>query len=216
MKTLRVEACLLACLLLATSAFGQSSNGTLSGTVVDSSRALIPGVTIKATNTETGIVSTGVTNESGAYTVPGLLPGSYAASAVQPGFQTQTFTDIRIGNAAQVRLNFTLQVSSVNTVVEVTTSADRLLLESTSSVGAVLPQDAVRSLPIVGAMGNDAMGLVRTLPGRVQGLHSFAREATAISDREEQLPAERQHRGDDVAPAWPSFNNNVGRAAGPP
>ena len=164
-KIFRAGACLLAWLLLATSAFGQSSNGTLSGTVTDSSRALIPGVTIKATNTDTGIVSTGVTNESGAYTVPGLLPGTYLASAVLPGFQTQTFTDVRIGNAAQVRLNFTLQVASVAVAVEVTTSADRLLLESTSSVGAVLPQDAVRSLPIVGAMGNDAMGLVRTLPG---------------------------------------------------
>jgi hypothetical protein len=56
-------------------------------------------------------------------------------------------------------------VASVNTSVEVKTSADRLLLESTSSVGAVLPEDAVRALPIVGVMGNDAMGLVRTLPG---------------------------------------------------
>jgi hypothetical protein len=100
MKILRATAWVLTCVLLATSAFGQSSNGTLSGTVTDTSGALIPGVTVKATNTETGIVSTGVTNESGAYTVPGLLPGTYVASAVLPGFQTQNFTDVRIGNAA--------------------------------------------------------------------------------------------------------------------
>jgi hypothetical protein len=165
MKKLHAGACLLACFLLATYTFGQSSNATLSGTVTDGSQALIPGVTVRVTNTETAVVSTSVTNESGAYTLPGLLPGTYSASASLPGFQTQTFTNVRVGNAAQVRLNFILQVAGVNTSVEVTVSAERLLLESTSSVGAVLPQEAVRDLPIVGPMGNDAIGLVRTLPG---------------------------------------------------
>ena len=165
MKRLFVSACLLGCFVLASYAFGQSSNGTLSGTVADNARALIPGVTIKVTNTETGVISTAITNDSGTYALPGLLPGTYSASANLSGFQTQTFTDVRLGNAAQVRLNFILQLATVNTSVEVTTSADRLLLESNSSVGAMLPQEAVRSLPIVGVMGNDALGLVRTLPG---------------------------------------------------
>src|SRR5436190_15737940 len=148
MKKLRAAVWGLVWLLLVThNSFGQS-NGTLSGTVTDSAKALVPGVTIKATNIETGVVSTGITNESGSYTIPGLLPGVYSASASLPGFQTQTFTEVRLGNAAQVRLNFSLQVSSVNTSVEVTVSAERLLLESTSSVGAVLPQEAVRDLPI--------------------------------------------------------------------
>src|SRR4051794_23507091 len=148
MKRLIVSACLLGCFVLASYAFGQSSNGTLSGTVADNARALIPGVTIKVTNTETGVISTAITNDSGTYALPGLLPGTYSASANLSGFQTQTFTDVRLGNAAQVRLNFILQLATVNTSVEVTTSADRLLLESNSSVGAMLPQEAVRSLPI--------------------------------------------------------------------
>src|SRR5262245_20531838 len=158
----------LVSLLFVTSpgAFSQSSNGSISGTVSDAARALIPGVTVTATNVETGVVSTGVTNESGTYNVPSLLPGLYKVSAELPGFQTQTFTDVRLGNAAQVRLNFTLSVASLNTTVEVTTSADRLLLESTSSVGAVLPQKTVQALPVVGVMGNDAVtGLIGTLPG---------------------------------------------------
>jgi hypothetical protein len=111
------------------------------------------------------VVSTGITNESGTYNISALLPGVYTVSAELPGFQTQTFTDVRLGNAVQARLNFTLQVAGVNTTVEVTVSADRMLIESTSSVGAVLPEKAVRELPIVGVMGNDAMNLVRTLPG---------------------------------------------------
>ena len=55
----------------------QVINATLSGTVTDASAALIPGVEIAATNTNTGIVSTVVTNESGAYRFASLQPGSY-------------------------------------------------------------------------------------------------------------------------------------------
>src|SRR6478672_5805454 len=152
--------------LISIPAFTQSSNASLSGTVSDAAKALIPGVTVTATNVETGVISTGLTNESGTYNVPSLLPGVYKVTAELPGFQTQTYTDVRLGNAAQIRLNFALQVASLNTTVEVTTSADRLLLESTSSVGAVLPEKTVQSLPVVGIMGNDAItGLIGTLPG---------------------------------------------------
>ncbi len=156
---------LVVCLTPFTQVFSQSSNAALSGTVSDAAKALIPGVNITATNTETGVVSTAITNETGTYNLPSLLPGLYNVSSELPGFQIQTFTSVRLGNAAQLRLNFTLQVASVNTAIEVTVSADRLLLESASSVGAVLPEKAVRDLPVVGVMGNDALNLVRTLPG---------------------------------------------------
>src|SRR5438093_5341610 len=146
-------------------ALGQSGNASLSGTVTDSAGALIPGVTITATNVATGVVSTAVSNETGTYNVPSLLPGAYTVSAELNGFQTKTFTDVRLGNAAQVRLNFSLQVAALNTSVEVTASATQLLLESASSVGAVLPEKTVRDLPVVGVMGNDALTLMRTMPG---------------------------------------------------
>src|SRR5206468_3451686 len=151
--------CLL-CLSLSVPTFGQSSNASLSGTVSDASNALIPGVNITATKTDTGVVSTGLTNETGTYNIPSLLPGVYRVTAELAGFQTRTFTDVRLGNAGQVRLNFTLQLATLNTTVEVTASADRLLLESTSSVGAVLPEKTVRDLPSVGVMGSDAVDLV--------------------------------------------------------
>lgn len=165
MRKMLVLAAALLCTSLSTQAFSQSSNATLSGTVSDSAKALIPGVNVTATNAATGVVATGLTNETGTYNIPSLLPGVYSVSAELPGFQTRTFTDVRLGNAAQVRLNFTLEIASLNTTVEVSVSADRLLLESTSSVGTVLPEQAVRDLPVVGVMGNDALGLVRTLPG---------------------------------------------------
>jgi Carboxypeptidase regulatory-like domain len=60
-------------LFLCTQTFGQSSNASLSGTVSDAAKALIPGVNITATNTATGVVNTGLTNESGTYTIPSLF-----------------------------------------------------------------------------------------------------------------------------------------------
>ena len=65
MKALTVLS--LVFLLAANSAFGQTSNATLGGTVSDASGALIPGVSITATNIATGIVTTVISNEAGAY-----------------------------------------------------------------------------------------------------------------------------------------------------
>src|SRR5206468_5484975 len=98
-------------LVLATHTFAQSSNATVSGTVVDSTGAVLPGVTITATNNATGVVTTVLSNESGAYNFASLLPGVYKISAELPGFQIQTYADVQLGNAAQVRLNFALRVA---------------------------------------------------------------------------------------------------------
>src|SRR5688572_12101962 len=109
---------LLLCLGFSTLSLGQSSNASLSGSVSDATGALIPGVSVTATNNATSVVTTVITNEAGVYSIPSLLPGLYKVSAVLPGFQTRTFTDVQLGNAAQVRLNFTLTVAGVNTSVE--------------------------------------------------------------------------------------------------
>src|SRR5262245_23175238 len=124
MKVVNVLLAVLMALLLAAPVLRQSSNATVSGTIGDPTGALIPGVTVTATNTATGVVTTALSNESGAYNFPSLLPGTYKVSAELSGFQTQSYTDVRLGNADQVRLNFTLQVGGLNTAVEVTVAAD--------------------------------------------------------------------------------------------
>src|SRR5205814_2975848 len=67
MKKLLMTAGMFLCLVLAGHTFAQTSNATLGGTVSDATGALIPGVTITATNTATGSVNTALTNEAGAY-----------------------------------------------------------------------------------------------------------------------------------------------------
>src|SRR6266481_1861372 len=109
----------LLCLFFLTSTFSQTSNATLGGTVSDASGALTPGVTITATNTGTGIVTTVLSNEAGAYQFASLQTGTYNVTAELPGFQPQTRSAVALGVSQQVRINFTLQVGAVAQAVEV-------------------------------------------------------------------------------------------------
>src|SRR5437879_12950407 len=129
--------------------FAQVINVTLSGTVTDATGALIPGVEITATQIETGVVSTTVTNESGAYQFPSLQPGPYRVAATLAGFQSQIF-QITLGTSQQIRQNFTLQVGAVAQAVEVSVAPDQLLTTQSASIGNALPQRDVADLPIVG------------------------------------------------------------------
>src|SRR6266705_4967405 len=149
-------------LLLATPGFSQSTNATVSGTVGDATGAVLPGVEITATNNATGIVNTVLSNEAGAYNFASLLPGVYKVSADLPGFQIKSFTEVQLGNADKVRLNFALQVATQTQSVEVTVAADTLLATSSSSVGEVLSQTRVQDLPTV---SNNVLDLYRLIPG---------------------------------------------------
>ena len=135
MKTLSALLCLLVCVSIP--AYAQV-NATVTGTVVDASTALIPGVTVTAQNTATGIMTTRVTNESGSYDFPSLQPGTYILSANLPGFQTATFNNVQLGQAQQVRLNFTLQVGALTQGIEVAVTVDTLLTSTSASVGNVV------------------------------------------------------------------------------
>jgi hypothetical protein len=69
-------AVVLLCLVMSMNALSQSTSATVGGTVQDSTGAFIPGVTITATNSATGIVTTVVSNEAGAYQFASLQTGT--------------------------------------------------------------------------------------------------------------------------------------------
>ncbi len=144
------------------SAFAQTGNGQISGIVQDSSKALIPGVTVTISNTATGVTSTQVTNESGVYSFLSVQPGTYSVTGSLPGFRTSVSNDVNVGVSARVNVNITLQVGELNSRVEVSASSDQVLAESSASVGDVLPAARALDLPLV---GNDVLDLVKILPG---------------------------------------------------
>jgi hypothetical protein len=118
---------LLCLLVLCPHLSAQTTQATLGGTVSDATGALIPGITITATNTATGVVSTTITNEAGAYQFASLQTGTYKVVAELTGFQTQTFNQVVLGVNQQVRLNFNLQVGNVAQSVDVNIAADTLI-----------------------------------------------------------------------------------------
>src|SRR5262249_30799347 len=137
-------------------------NSSIGGTVEDTSKALIPGVTITATNTQTGVINTSVSNEAGAYNFPVLIPGIYKVTAELPGFRPYTYNEVLLSAGTPVRLNFTLEVGQVTQAVEVTVEADTLLATSSPSIGEVLTENRVVDLPFV---SSNVLDLVHILPG---------------------------------------------------
>src|SRR6266849_6786541 len=136
------------CFAASVGMFAQSTNATLGGTISDASGALIPGVTVTAMNLGTGVVATVLTNESGVFQFASLQTGTYKVTAELQGFQTRTYDNVTLGISQQVRLNFTLQVGTLAENVEVTAQTDTLLATSAATVGAVLPDEKLRDLPL--------------------------------------------------------------------
>ena len=135
------------CLIIPTIGLSQSFNGQIGGVVQDASKALIPGVTITLTGQETGVVTGTVTNESGAYNFPSVLPGVYRLRAELPGFRPSTLTDVQVGGATQLRLNFTLEVGALTESVEVSVTSQALLTESSATIGEVFRVNGGFELP---------------------------------------------------------------------
>ncbi len=170
MKKLFVFAAAFSVLLLAFSVdgFAQAGNAAVTGTVEDPSKALIPGVMISATDVATGVVTTAITNESGAYNIPSLLPGTYKLTAELPGFRGVTFNNVALSTNETKRFNFTLEVASQATNVDVTIDATALLTTSSATIGEILPEYKTRELPLV---GNNVLDLISVMGGaRVSAL----------------------------------------------
>ena len=147
-------------------------NAIVSGTASDATGALIPGVEITATNVNTGIVTTVITNETGSYSMPSLQPGSYRLSATLSGFQTATYNNVQLSQGQEVRLNFTLTVGAVTQAVEVVVDADTVLATTSVSVGNALPEVQVRTLPLA---TRNVLDLVKTAAGAVDNNFAGAR-----------------------------------------
>src|SRR6266446_3683205 len=91
----------------------------ISGTVRDQSGAVLPGVEVTATQTDTGIARSTVTNETGSYVLSNLRLGPYKLEAALPGFRTFVQSGIVLQVNATLAVNPTLEVGQVTEQVEV-------------------------------------------------------------------------------------------------
>src|SRR6266567_5982320 len=101
-------ALILACAL--STLLAQSERGTISGTVRDSTGAVIPGAKITVTNTATNLVTNLTSNESGDYIAASLPVGTYTVQVSKAGFRAVDLKGITVDAATSTRGDVTLEV----------------------------------------------------------------------------------------------------------
>ncbi len=119
----RIAICALLCLTSASSAFSQAVNGSLTGTVTDTSGGLITGAKVTLTETNTKISKVGQTNMSGAYDFPELPPGTYSVTVEMAGFKKEVKAGIILEANTSPRVDLRLQPGDVSQTIEVTASS---------------------------------------------------------------------------------------------
>ncbi len=136
--------------LLATPAAALAqATGQINGIVTDTSGAVLPGVTVEATNTATGAVRTATTGADGLYTIPLLQPGHYAVKASLSGFRAAVREAVRVTVTETARVAFELEVGQISETVTVTAEAT-LVDTSNATHGIVIDEQKVVDLPLNG------------------------------------------------------------------
>ena len=155
---------LAAFLLAGHSAHAQSSNGQITGLVIDSTGAAVVSASVSALNVATGVTYTSSTNNAGVYVLPQLIPGQYKVSVSKEGFATVERSDLTVRTGDRLSLDFTLKPATAKEVIDVTESAPLLQADQTSAT-TVLDNKMITELP---QLNRNSLDLTSVIP-QVQG-----------------------------------------------
>lgn len=125
------------------------TQGEITGEVADSSGAMMAGVSITVTNENTNVSRQAVTNSSGAYSFPSLLPGVYRVRAEIDGFQASLRSGVQLQVQQVARIDFRMQVGQVSEVLNVSGAAPLLTTEN-ATTGTVIENRRIVELPLNG------------------------------------------------------------------
>ena len=148
---------LLMCVFASPNVWAQAT-AQISGTATDATGALLPGVEITATQIETGISRTAVTNETGAYNFPNLPLGPFQVEAVLPGFQTFLRSGLVLQVNADLVIDAVMEVGQVSQTIEVTANAALVETRSTA-LGTIIENERILELPLNGRNVQDLIEL---------------------------------------------------------
>ncbi len=134
--------------LFSCSLFGQSTVGSITGSVHDSSGAVVPGAKITITNTATNAATDAVSNSAGEYNVPNLPPGVYDIRIEKPGFRPSEERGLTLDVGLTAKANATLEVGTSTQAIEV--QADAIQLQTEDAKNSVtLENKLINDLPLV-------------------------------------------------------------------
>lgn len=143
----------LLAVLLAASVPARAQSGAatadLVGTVLDESKAVLPGAAVSATNNQTGVVRAAVAGPDGRYTIPALPVGSYTVRVELPGFGPQQRADVVLNLGATIEVPFTLKIAAATEQVTVVAESPIVDVQKTA-VSTTVSQLQIENLPING------------------------------------------------------------------
>ena len=142
----------------------QSERGSITGVVEDSTRAGVPGVSVKVINTATNVTVTSVSAESGSYSAANLPPGTYRIEASLPGFRSATVDGVRLTAGATARVDVTLNLGAVSESVTVV-ARNTFVQTEDAKISTNISNELIDQLPlVVGGAMRSVFDLVSTVP----------------------------------------------------
>ncbi len=163
----------------------QASSG-ITGTVTDSSGAIVPGAALTVVNVDTQSTFNTVTSSAGEYTITGMPPGRYTATVVATGFDKVIKNDINVEVTIQSTINFSLTAGSSETSIQITSPL--IALNTTQpELGTTIEPTVVAALPVAigGGRGRQIDGLQLLAPG-IQG-STFSHQVNGGVDFEQEV-----------------------------
>src|SRR5262245_47571544 len=155
----RIVAFLLV-LLCATPGSGQTNRGGISGTVVDSNGAVIPGATVTITNLGTNQKLTLQTSDTGTYSATSLEPVNYSVTVEFAGFKKAVVQSVKVDTASTATVNVTLEPGAVENVISVTAEAP-ILNAQNGTTSQTITERQIRDVPL---LNRSVLDLAATAP----------------------------------------------------
>jgi hypothetical protein len=129
----------------------QSPTAVVTGSVVDSTGASVPGARVTIVNQATSVVSTRNTNGEGAFTIINLLPGNYVLTVEKDGFKKTALPVFKLDVNQTLSEKITLEVGATSETVEVSASSVEVMVQrATTELGTTMDEQMVHELPLNG------------------------------------------------------------------
>src|SRR5215469_14916922 len=154
-----------AVLVLAAASHAQTSSGTVTGTVLDPTGAVIGGARVTLTSVETGVRLSTESNEAGVYRFDAVDLGVYDLTVTHPGFRAYVATGIGVEANRATTIDPKPEVGAAETRVEVSAESSEILVKDSPLRGGNFQPREVRDLPMISL---NPLSLARTLPGATE------------------------------------------------
>lgn len=142
----------------------QTSSGRISGTITDSTGAVVPNANVTVSDAGTNLSRTATTDESGFYTLTNLPVGTYSVSIEVPNFKKSIKTENVLNADGRLTIDFTLETGQISEVVEVVQESGETVNTTSGEVGKVIDNQQVQNLAL---NGRNYYQLLTLIPGGV-------------------------------------------------